>query len=185
MMIAKRILLILSIIVAALSFQGCEYVKAYRLASGFLDCELDLSSKMIRVENGEAHECEYLQKSPVYVIYYSPDECSKCAINHMLANKPYFDFSKRQGGFETIIVVAPKEDSFSEILALAEQQELAFPIYIDKDHHLEAQGVIPNDERVHNFLLDKEGTVSYIGRPLTSEKTQKRFIQCLTKLNDK
>lgn len=175
----------LAITVAALSFQGCEYVKAYKLASGFLDAKLDLSSKMIRVESGQAYECEYAQNRPVYVIYYSPEECSKCAINHMLANKPYFDFSKRQGGFETIIVVAPKEDSFSEILTLAEQQELSFPIYIDKGHHLEAQSVIPNDERFHNFLLDKEGTVRYLGRPLSSEKTQKRFIQCLTKLNDK
>lgn len=185
MMIAKKLICYLSIMVASLAFQGCEYIKTYRLASSFLDSKLDLSSKMIRVANGQAYECEYSQTSPVYVIYYSPEECSKCAINHMLTNKPYFDFAKRHGGFETIILVAPKEESFSEIQTLAEQQELSFPIYLDKDHHLEAQGVIPNDERFHNFLLSKEGTVSYIGRPLSSERSQKRFIQCLTKISNK
>ena len=99
----------------------------------------------------------------------------------MFVNKPYFDFAKRRGDFETIIIVAPPEDELSDILTLAVKLNFPYPIYIDSEHHLEKQDIIPKDERFHCFLLDKEGIVSYIGRPLSSQRAQQQFIHCLTK----
>ena len=180
-MIAKRLVYLVTVLGVGFLSQGCDYMRTLKLTNRFLDSELVLSSKMIKVTDGQANECEYSQELPVFVLYYAPDECSECALNHVFVNKPYFDFAKRRGDFETVLIVAPKKEQLSEVLTRAVQLETPFPIYIDSEHHLESQDVIPKDERFHSFLLDKEGTVIYIGRPLSSERAQTRFIHCLTK----
>ena len=177
----KRLVIFVTITLFGLLFQGCDYLRTLKTTYGFLNSKLVLSSKMIKVADGRIADSEYSQQLPVYVIYYSPDVCSECAINHIFVNKPYYDFAKRRGDFETIIIVAPPEDEFSDILTLALKLNFPYPIYFDSEHHLEKQDIIPQDERFHCFLLDKEGIVSYIGRPLSSLRAQQQFIHCLTK----
>ena len=181
-MIVKRFVYLVTILGIGFPFQGCDYIRTLRMTNHFLDSKLVLSSKMIKVADGLVTECEYSQEMPVYVLYYAPDECTECALNHVFVNKPYFDFAKRRGDFETILVIAPKMDQLTEALTRAVQLESPFPIYIDSEHHLEKQDVIPKDERFHSFLLDKRGSVIYIGRPLSSQRAQQRFIQYLNKL---
>ena len=177
--------ILLTLVVAGLFFQSCDSLRTIKLTYRFLHSKLALPTKMIKVENGQDYECEYSADIPVYVIYYSPEECSECALNHMIANKPYFDFSRRQGNFETIVVVAPKREIYSEVISLAKQLAFPNPIYIDFDHYLEKQSVIPQDDRFHSFLLDTEGDVCYIGRPLSSQSSQRQFIKCLSEIKAK
>lgn len=109
-----------------------------------------------------------------YVLYYGPEDCSECAISHLMEKSAIFDLADEMGTFVPIIVFSPVPEKAEELRNSLIQRAHTFPVYIDTEGILQEQG-IPEDRLFRSFLLGKQGKPVFVGYPLANQKMEKLF----------
>lgn len=115
-----------------------------------------------------------------YVLYYGPEDCSECAISHLMEKSAIFDLADEMGAFVPIIVFSPVPEKAEELRNSLIQRAHTFPVYIDTDGILQEQG-IPEDRLFRSFLLGKQGKPVFVGYPLANERMKILFRKVVDK----
>ena len=158
---------------------GHSSVELRRAVRQFESSRIELPSSVIKIEKGVASYDVLNVQGFVYVVYYSPDECTSCAINHMTDNSRLFDLADSTKAFVPLVIMTPTEKADENVL-IEELQVMdpGFPVYIDRDSDLSKK--VPSDRRLHSFLLDESGRPVLVGnasRSIELEKLLLRYLQ--------
>lgn len=61
--------------------------------------------------------------------------------------------------------------------------DFPYPIYIDTYKEFSKINNIPQDNRFHNFLIDNDGNVKFVGDPTSDKKLMSVFFDALSNIN--
>jgi hypothetical protein len=146
----------------------------------FYNSTVSFPDKMLCIENGDtATVAIQLLSKPLFVDYYSPDECSDCALNTMREKLRMANYSKDNGLFDYMVILAPPEHERESVVEKAMDMTLPLCIYIDVSLFFELENVIPSNPVLHSFLLDANHTPIYSGNPLHDYKHRVEFEERL------
>ena len=142
----------------------------------FYSSEVSFPEKMLRIENGDTATVSMSKlNKPLLIHYYGPEDCSDCALNHMRDNIRLARYSKENGFFDFIVIIAPPLEERIDIIEKATEMSLPLCLYVDSMHFFPSEGVIPSNSSLHTFLIDTKNTPIFVGSPLANEATKNRF----------
>lgn len=143
---------------------------------------ISIPNDMLMIWNGKYSSYRVSDELPLLITYISPDECSDCVIGHLSGNKTIFDWSDEMGSFQYMIVFSPKPEMMEYIEERLLVSDFSFPVYLDLNSGFARNNRIPEDSRLHSFLLDKTRTPVLAGNPLGSEKMKDLFFRKLSEM---
>lgn len=146
----------------------------------FMQRKVLLPSELVEVKNGYIYSAEIALDCTTLILFYSKDECTSCAINHLMSDLFELNQLEQTGKCKVLILFSPSEDCMLEVQEQIRILKLSFPIYIDLygDFYRINQD-FPSDRRFHTFLLGKDAHPVFVGNPLHGEKMSKAFERVL------
>ena len=150
----------------------------------FYTSEVSFPDKMLLIENGDSLTVSIPEiVKPLLIHYYGPDECSDCALNHMRDNVRLAEYSKENGKFDFIVILAPPYEEKTSIIEKAIEMSLPVRIYVDDMHYFYSEGVILPYSSTHIFMINSNHIPVYVGHPFENTKSkvefEKRVKECL------
>lgn len=182
-MSSNRVLLFAILSAAFVLLSSCQNGRmsraAYKLAESTIQLPAELS--LVTAE-GEIIDSVALEPIPKLVIFIDSTECRMCRISKLQIYHPLYELSKQQN-FQLMILVGGFDYDTIPISRIISDYYLEIPVYIDKDDVFrKLNPVIPNDSRLHSFLIDKDNQVLFIGDPSSSKHLHSLFLSKLAQL---
>ena len=140
--------------------------------------ELDLS-KMVKVSKTNAKQLTCDNKYR-YIIYFDSLQCSSCVIDKLfLAEGIQNDMKKLNYDVDFVFIFSTKK-SIKTINEAYYNSRCHYPIYIDTLNHFISENIfIPANSMLHAFFIDKNGTILFVGNPLTNTNIEKLLFEKL------
>ena len=114
------------------------------------------------------------RKSSSYkmVVYIDSTECTPCSLNKLRFWNPLINLAKRENiKIDYIFIVAPKPSEMDDINLELSVTDLQSSIYLDTAYVFRKRNSsIPNENKYHSFLLDKNDNICFVGNPIDNEK---------------
>lgn len=106
------------------------------------------------------------------IVYLDSTECASCTINSMYMWENLLSFSKSsENKLDIIFIAAPKEEDTIHVINSIISNNNNCPIYLDRQHDfIKMNDFMPQDNKFHTFLLDKNNKIIMIGNPTKSDK---------------
>lgn len=177
----KSFVRILLLILFASSCTNYSFSQRFNAIS---NAKFELPDYLLKFDKGKISrfKCDTL---PIMIHLVTNDDCSLCAITHMLDdNIAIYDLADSIGGFIPMVIMTPSETlSETEIIDLLKLYHFPIPVYIDENATLSSTGTIPRDVSLHYFLLSTNGDVCFVGNPTSTSKMKKLFMEAVDSLN--
>ena len=106
------------------------------------------------------------------VVYIDSTECTSCSLNKLRFWNPLINLAKRENiKIDYIFIVAPKPSEMDDINLELSVTDLQSSIYLDTAYVFRKRNPsIPNENKYHSFLLDKNDRICFVGNPIDNEK---------------
>ena len=118
------------------------------------------------VDNSEIHN--------KLIVWFDSTECGSCRMNRLYEwnDDPVVHYAQGlKGKFDVILIFSPKKQDARSLKFTLEGYDVSFPVIIDENgDFLRLNPHLPEDKRLHSFLLDKDNKVVLVGNPLGNEK---------------
>jgi len=136
---------------------------------------------MVEYTAGERTLRTDFRTSPLLmVVYYDSTLCNACEISHIGGLTPLFEMSDSLG-YEVITIFSPAQNKRLETKTSLEYSSFESPVYYDENGTFaKINQNIPQDERLHSFLLGKERKPVFFGNPTSDEKLQELFERAIS-----
>lgn len=123
--------------------------------------------------------CKEIFMPNKFIIYYDSLDCSSCRISHLVDIYPIYEMADTIN-FTVITIFSPSCENMEEVIEQLMMLNHPIPIYVDTQKSFSRiNEKIPSDYRFHNFLIDNNNRVIYVGNPLTNTQMSKLFIQTI------
>ena len=171
-------IVLLAASLAALPSCDMEYLSYRRAAGRFLSSTVTLPPVLLRVQGDTAEYVRTDLARPAYVVWFSREDCSTCAVTH-LEEKFYYlwRLAGDTDAFDVLYVMSPQPVDRDAIVALIRAHDFAWPVYVDEDGAMAA--ALPEDPRLHVFLMGADGKPVWIGNPVGDGKVDEEFLEIL------
>lgn len=115
------------------------------------------------------------------IVYIDSSECAPCRINGLYEWSEYTKFSRSTNGiFEVIFVIVPKAKDYDSIVTLLKTNKYDSKIYIDSKCDFERLNpMLPDNKKLHTFIIDSVGNILMVGSPLGNKKLEKIFYKTI------
>ena len=151
--------------------------------NSFVNSRILLPDELCLIANGEVIEHDSFDEKPKLIIYIDSTECSVCKAKSVKAFDKLFDMSDSTGLFETMVILSPNKSSTNSIVEDLLFTDLSYPIYVDISQSFARNNSIPEDKRMHIFLIDKNHTPVFVGDPLLSDQLMSLFKESIDKIS--
>lgn len=152
-----------------------------RIAYEFQEKTVEITRNLVGYSSGVYTPMPDIDGKKVLIMYYSPKECSVCAVKHIWDFEVLYEMAEEYD-YEMLSVFSPGEDDYSELLEYIKLSEFPYPIYYDINSDFARKNTcIPEDSRFHIFLLDEDRHPVFMGNPLANEKMKEIFNQVMLK----
>lgn len=127
-----------------------------------------------------------LSKAPKFVVYIHESSCTPCSLEELRHWRPILDRldSMRTGGMdiETVFIINPgkNNEAVSRILA---EYEFRHPVMFDGEREFERYNLLPENEIINSFVLDRNDRVRLAGNPLLGKGAWQSFKVTIERLN--
>ncbi|CDN32754.1 hypothetical protein BN938_2685 [Mucinivorans hirudinis] len=85
---------------------------------------------------------------------------------------------------EFVFLFSVGENANSLALTL-KQYQFSIPVLFDIQNSFEKVNIIPNDEKFHYFLLDKNNKIQLVGNPINNPAMWKLYKKRIAELNER
>jgi hypothetical protein len=92
---------------------------------------------------------------------------------------PLYRLSDSLKTFSVMAIFSPVKRNLPEVELQMQLLNFPYPIYIDNEGEFASNNNIPADKRFHDFLVDKNGKVLFIGNPLAGDQLMTVFMNTL------
>lgn len=169
---AARIILLLMLVILS----GCKDLRTKRTLVEFSSAPVPFPETVLKIQGTSVSSVAFPKDTMRMVYFTPPASCFTCSVLHSYELCNLFD---QQEGYMTILLMAPKPEDLTELIASIEDSNYDFPIYVTENLDWLETTTIPKDERFHSFLVDKEGYPIFVGDPVRSEAAGEKFEQIL------
>ena len=184
MIAATRTRLLFIILIASIPLYSCdEGNHRLRVATkGLFKETIAIPEDMSKIQDGHLLPYHIPEDQPVFVMYIGPEECSDCRIAHLPETEELFKWSEQTGLYEFMIVFSPRKEMLETVEASLMAKSFNFPVFLDKYSEFTEMNRIPDEPRLHCFLLDSKRKPVFAGNPLGSAKMKELFFAKLDEL---
>ena len=134
---------------------------------------------MLMIQDGLLKPYRIPDNLPLMIVYIGPEECSDCRISHITEYMPLFEWGEESGLFRMMIVFSPASEQMERIQNRLMSRKIEIPVYLDYYSEFHNKNAIPDDPRVHCFLLNEDRHPIFAGNPLASEPLNELFKTAL------
>ena len=124
---------------------------------------------------------------PKILAFYNNQGCSLCRLRELSLWKNFIHemdvMSKAEDTKIQFLFILSTNNDTSEIKVALSQNKFFLPVLCDTDRVFEKNNILPRNEMLHCFLLDRHNKVALIGTPLYNEKMWNRYKQEIAKIN--
>jgi hypothetical protein len=119
-----------------------------------------------------------------FVVYVDSIECSSCKIGNIYIYDSVVDFCRQTDNrCRPIFVFSPRKADIADVRFKLRRVISEFPILLDSTRSFpKANPHIPADNRLHTFLLDKNGKVVLVGDPAYNPQLWELYKKTITQL---
>jgi hypothetical protein len=163
--------------------------KSYRLAKqikSLMGQEIVMPQDM-RLTPSEADDSLMIDiqgKSAHLIVYVDSVECSSCKVGNLPQYSDIVNFCEQLNGkCEPVFIFSPREQDVEKLRYRIDISEIDYNIVIDSTRSFpKANPHIPADNRLHTFLLDKNGKVVLVGDPSHNPELWELYKKTITQL---
>lgn len=151
-------------------------------AKAFRNATIEFPSEgMIAYTAGERTFRSEVDIAPLLmVVYYDSTLCNACEVSHIGTLRPLFEHTDSLG-YQVITIFSPAREKRLETKTSLELSSFEYPVYYDENGlFAKANQNIPQDERLHSFLLGKDRKPIFIGNPVKNEKLWNLFKKVIS-----
>ncbi len=118
------------------------------------------------------------------IIYTDSLDCSSCRITHLYEYEEILDYCDGIGdGLLPIFIFSPPQLKIKEVMQALEIAQFNYPVFIDSQSFFKASNDhLPQDNRFHTFLLDKNSNVVLAGDPIYNLPLWELYKQTISQL---
>lgn len=130
--------------------------------------------------NNIVDSISFNKENLVLVAYYDSNDCSSCAVKSMYRWFELLDTIDSNYGDELKVyfVFAPPKGEVHNLCHLIETSSFDYPIFIDTTNVFRRRNKhLPENPRMHTFMLDRKRNVILVGSPLDNESIRKLFFK--------
>lgn len=180
----RRILLLVILCLLAIVSVGCKKVRLRAQLKELMESTIVLPEKISCVYNGEIFPMpDSIRHEPKLIVYIDSTECTTCRISHIEMYQELFLISEENRLFDVMLILSNIDLHGIPIIRYLSDLEIEHPVYVDVDNRfLEINPTVPEDRRMHSFLVDKDGSPLCVGDPESSEQMFQVFITALNRL---
>lgn len=150
-----------------------------KVAESFKQTQIIIPNSMLKIQKGESVSYCVPRDLPIMIQYVGPKECSACRISHLGEYRKLFEVAEKTGRFEYMIVMSPTKQERKEIKDILMNSWSKYPVFLDINGDFSSVNNIPEDNRLHHFLIDTTHHPVFFGNPLSSEKLMSLFKEFL------
>lgn len=146
------------------------------------NCTIALPDTMIMICDGEKHIVSTHQYNCAHklLFYYSPQECSTCAVSSLSEFEPLFRLDSKLKDFRLIVLFIPKPEDLHTLIEKLENKKYPNPVFIDyRDDFTKLNPSLPEDRIFHSILIDGSGNPLLVGNPLYSDSLWRMFTNII------
>lgn len=138
---------------------------------------------------GEEIDSSLLYTSNMALVIYSDTSvCSSCTVKGMYRWFEILDNIKEEYGnfVKVYFIFSPLKKDINELKISLKTSLFEYPVFIDTANVFSRHNKhLPNDKRMHSFLLDKERNVVLVGSPLNNISIRELFYQIVSNYYNK
>ena len=168
------------VIISLISCQNQAELKTSETLKSFIDSEIVVPTNLLRKTYcNEPIDNTLLTKSYKMIVYLNANGCEECKLTTLLPLSQFIhEHSTYSSHFGVVIILHPTH--MPEPDRFLEQIQYRHPVFYDLDGSFERLNPhLPQDERFHTFLLDKNNKVVVVGNPVHNEKLKKLYLKAL------
>ncbi len=180
----RRIVPVVFLCLLALTPTSCKKARLRAQLKELMGSTIVLPEKISCVYNGEVFPMpDSLRSKAKLIVYIDSAECTTCRISHIEMYHELFQVSKEYESFAVMLLLSNINLNGIPVIRYLSDLRIEHPVYVDVDNEfLMINPVIPEDNRMHSFLIDKKGTPLCVGDPVVSEKMLQIFRESVDKL---
>jgi len=149
----------------------------------FMGSSITIPDGLIEITKGEISSSEEVRDTAVLVIYRDRGECSSCLVAHMYNDLSMLQEIASKGKCRVMVILSPPEDEVQDAIKGIVELDFPFPIYVDQhDDFGRMNPSLPEDDRFHSFLMNREGHPICVGDPLTNDRVYPILVKALDEL---
>ena len=131
---------------------------------------------MMKIQDGEAVYEKTPSDTALYVVWYSRDDCTECAVKHLEERFGYlWRLQSKVGNFHPMIIMSPLEENQEQIVELIKAYAFPWPVYLDLNN--ECAEALPANPKFHYFLMNGEGKPVWLGSPIKDGLIDENFLK--------
>lgn len=145
--------------------------------------ELCLDSMLyysINTNNSDIDSISFYDKNIALIVYLDSKSCSPCAIKGMYRWFELLDTIKLkyENELKVYFMFAFPKDDLHNLYRSIETSSFDYPIFIDTTNVFKRRNKhLPENPRMHTFMLDRKRNVILVGSPLDNESIRKLFFK--------
>lgn len=183
----RRFFLIVCIGILAVAATGCQAVRLRLQLRELMRSTIVLPERVTCVSEGEVYPMpEALRERPKLIVYVDTSACTPCRISHIEIYHELFRMAEESGLFEMMLLLSDVDLSGISLTVYLSDIGIEHPVYVDADNaFLALNPAVPDDSRMHAFLVDSGGHPVCVGDPTDSEELFRLFAGKLETLQGK
>lgn len=180
----RRVLPIVVLCLLAASFTGCKKAKIRMQLKELMSATIVLPERISMVYDGVISSMpDSLRSVPKLIVYIDSSECTTCRISRIGMYQGVIRLSEEKGTFEVILLFSNVNLNGIAVTRYLSDMEISLPVYVDDENaFFELNPFIPEDRRMHSFLVDENGTPLCVGDPTSSREMLLVLIGAVDKL---
>jgi hypothetical protein len=118
------------------------------------------------------------------VVWYDSARCASCAISKMYLWADILTYAAQiERKFGVVFLFTPKPDDLHAVRIALMSYKIDYPVFLaDQTEFVKLNACLPQDDRMHTFLLDADNKVLLVGNPLRNDKLWKLYEATIRKL---
>ena len=176
----KKLSLLLFFILMVLN--GCGRFRFAGQMRSFMETSVVFPESMLVISDREVFFYKDSIRNPALVIYFDTTRCSICSIDRLYDKLPFVSKIDSLGLCDVKIVFSPTDEEYADVLFALERLRFPYPIYLDAKKEFRRKNKIPEDNKLHTFLLDQNRRPVFIGDPSSSQRLNEVFLDVLNEI---
>ena len=177
----RPLLSLFCLLVICIMLTSCgERAKVRKLITDFMKSEIVIPENLYVIEEKMYHEADKSAlKDLKLVMYIDSSSCGSCRIARFWEMIPLYELSESDSRFSVMAIFSPTIDELPEMERQLMALDFPYPVYVDIYREFALHNRIPADSRFHDFLIDADGTILFVGNPLGTDRLMTVFNKTL------
>ena len=156
-------------IIFIILLSSCTQKRTVQQARRFMKQQIELSLDMKAVwKNRDTILTAFLDTPIKLVVWYDSLSCLSCEVSKLHAwNNIVVDADSLAPWFRIIYLFTPQKEYLHRLQIVLKTNTFDYPLFIDQNTSFVKQNpMLPPNQQLHSFLLDKNNRVVLVGSPL-------------------